>query len=70
LKGLSLLDSILDFFFDFTKDAQVGEASPHIANIGRLVEDMENKIRSDIKSALLLHHFSIFSVVLTQAVTI
>lgn len=27
------------------QDAQVSEASPHIANIGRLVEDMENKIR-------------------------
>jgi len=27
------------------QDTQVTEASPHIANIGRLVEDMENKIR-------------------------
>ncbi|GAB6031303.1 hypothetical protein CHUAL_009099 [Chamberlinius hualienensis] len=27
-------------------DAQVSEASPHIANIGRMVEDMENKIRN------------------------
>jgi len=27
------------------QDASVSEASPHIANIGRLVEDMENKIR-------------------------
>jgi len=27
------------------QDAPVSEASPHIANIGRMVEDMENKIR-------------------------
>lgn len=27
------------------QDASVSEASPHIANIGRLIEDMENKIR-------------------------
>jgi len=27
------------------QDATVSETSPHIANIGRLVEDMENKIR-------------------------
>jgi len=30
------------------QDAAVSEASPHIANIGRLVEDMENKIRSTL----------------------
>jgi len=30
------------------QDATVSEASPHIANIGRLVEDMENKIRSTL----------------------
>lgn len=30
------------------QDAQVGEASPHIANIGKLVEDMENKIRNTL----------------------
>ncbi|CAL8337021.1 unnamed protein product [Lota lota] len=30
------------------KDETVGESSPHIANIGRLVEDMENKIRSTL----------------------
>jgi capping protein beta len=29
-------------------DAPVSEASPHIANIGRLVEDMENKIRNTL----------------------
>uniref|UniRef100_A0A5F9DG71 F-actin-capping protein subunit beta n=1 Tax=Oryctolagus cuniculus TaxID=9986 RepID=A0A5F9DG71_RABIT len=28
------------------KDETVSDCSPHIANIGRLVEDMENKIRS------------------------
>ena len=26
----------------------VSETSPHIANIGRLVEDMENKIRNTL----------------------
>lgn len=30
------------------QDAQVSEASPHIANIGKLVEDMENKIRNTL----------------------
>ncbi|XP_063698487.1 F-actin-capping protein subunit beta-like [Culicoides brevitarsis] len=30
------------------QDAAVGETSPHIANIGRLVEDMENKIRNTL----------------------
>ncbi|KAL6464200.1 hypothetical protein MHYP_G00265170 [Metynnis hypsauchen] len=30
------------------KDETVSESSPHIANIGRLVEDMENKIRSTL----------------------
>uniref|UniRef100_A0A3P8UJ46 F-actin-capping protein subunit beta n=1 Tax=Cynoglossus semilaevis TaxID=244447 RepID=A0A3P8UJ46_CYNSE len=30
------------------RDETVGESSPHIANIGRLVEDMENKIRSTL----------------------
>ncbi|XP_013781869.1 LOW QUALITY PROTEIN: F-actin-capping protein subunit beta-like [Limulus polyphemus] len=29
-------------------DAAVSEASPHIANIGRMVEDMENKIRNTL----------------------
>lgn len=29
-------------------DAPVSEASPHIANIGRMVEDMENKIRNTL----------------------
>jgi capping protein beta len=29
-------------------DATVNESSPHIANIGRMVEDMENKIRSTL----------------------
>lgn len=30
------------------QDNTVSEASPHIANIGRLVEDMENKIRNTL----------------------
>ncbi|XP_046991724.1 F-actin-capping protein subunit beta [Schistocerca americana] len=30
------------------QDANVSEASPHIANIGRMVEDMENKIRNTL----------------------
>jgi len=30
------------------QDSAVSEASPHIANIGRLVEDMENKIRNTL----------------------
>lgn len=29
-------------------DAPVSETSPHIANIGRMVEDMENKIRNTL----------------------
>ncbi|KDR21348.1 F-actin-capping protein subunit beta isoform X2 [Zootermopsis nevadensis] len=29
-------------------DASVSEASPHIANIGRMVEEMENKIRNTL----------------------
>lgn len=29
-------------------DASVSESNPHIANIGRLVEDMENKIRNTL----------------------
>lgn len=30
------------------QDAAVNDANPHIANIGRLVEDMENKIRNTL----------------------
>ncbi|XP_037043505.1 F-actin-capping protein subunit beta [Bradysia coprophila] len=30
------------------QDASISESSPHIANIGRMVEDMENKIRSTL----------------------
>lgn len=29
-------------------DNSVSEASPHIANIGKMVEDMENKIRNTL----------------------
>ena len=32
-------------FRQVEQDASVSESSPHIANIGRMVEDMENKIR-------------------------
>lgn len=32
------------------KDSPVNETNPHIANIGRLVEDMENKIRMTLSS--------------------
>jgi len=31
------------------QDASVSEASPHIANIGKMVEEMENKIRNQIE---------------------
>jgi capping protein beta len=34
--------------FQIEQDAPVNEASPHIANIGRMVEDMENKIRNTL----------------------
>merc|ERR1712029_891771 len=30
------------------QDASVSEASPHIANIGKMVEEMENKIRNSL----------------------
>lgn len=30
------------------QDGTVNEQSPHIANIGRMVEDMENKIRNTL----------------------
>jgi capping protein beta len=30
------------------QDCTLGETTPHIANIGRMVEDMENKIRSTL----------------------
>lgn len=30
------------------QDSQVSDASPHIANIGKMVEDMENKIRTTL----------------------
>lgn len=34
--------------FQFEQDCQVSETSPHIANIGRMIEDMENKIRNTL----------------------
>lgn len=30
------------------QDSNINEQSPHIANIGRMVEDMENKIRNTL----------------------
>lgn len=30
------------------QDAPISETTPHIANIGRMVEDMENKIRNTL----------------------
>lgn len=30
------------------QDSAVSEVTPHIANIGRMVEDMENKIRNTL----------------------
>jgi hypothetical protein len=33
------------FLFQVEGDFPVSEQSPHIANIGRMIEDMENKIR-------------------------
>jgi len=30
------------------QDASVSDSSPHIANIGKMVEDMENKIRNTL----------------------
>lgn len=30
------------------QDSPISETSPHIANIGKMVEDMENKIRSTL----------------------
>nr|XP_023687050.1 F-actin-capping protein subunit beta [Paramormyrops kingsleyae] len=42
------LNSFCPLTAQMEKDETVGESSPHIANIGRLVEDMENKIRSTL----------------------
>lgn len=46
--NLKRLYSISSFLFQIEQDASVSESSPHIANIGRLVEDMENKIRNTL----------------------
>lgn len=35
-------------FFKVEQDWPISETSPHIANIGRMVEDMENKIRNTL----------------------
>lgn len=37
-----------DYDFQVEQDGNVNEQSPHIANIGRMVEDMENKIRNTL----------------------
>ena len=42
---MKLLDEII---FQCEQDCPVSEAVPHIANIGRMVEDMENKIRNTL----------------------
>lgn len=42
------LCNVLNVFTQAEQDNTVSEASPHIANIGRLVEDMENKIRNTL----------------------
>lgn len=34
--------------FQIEQDFSVNESNPHIANIGRMVEDMENKIRNTL----------------------
>ena len=47
------------------QDASVSEASPHIANIGRLVEDMENKIRNTLNE-IYFGKLGISSTVLDQ----
>ena len=40
-----ITENITVFAHQTEQDAPVSESSPHIANIGRMVEDMENKIR-------------------------
>ena len=42
---LMVTENIVFGTFQTEQDAPVSESSPHIANIGRMVEDMENKIR-------------------------
>ena len=43
--GMVKENNIVFGTFQTEQDAPVSESSPHIANIGRMVEDMENKIR-------------------------
>lgn len=47
LPGWSVSIATIDFS-QVEQDASISESSPHIANIGRMVEDMENKIRSTL----------------------
>lgn len=39
---------MLFYFKQIEQDMQLSETTPHIANIGKMVEDMENKIRSTL----------------------
>ena len=41
------------------QDASVSDSSPHIANIGKMVEDMENKIRYYVMYKILMYIVSI-----------
>jgi capping protein beta len=36
------------FFAQIEQDCVLSDSSPHLANIGKMVEDMENKIRSTL----------------------
>jgi len=46
MKQKPLLNTSL--LLQIEQDNSVSESSPHIANIGRMVEDMENKIRNTL----------------------
>lgn len=52
------LKSSNESFSQAEQDASVSEASPHIANIGRMVEDMENKIRNTLNEIYFGNSFS------------
>lgn len=48
LDGLKKKLRVFHLQLQVEQDAQISETSPHIANIGRMVEDMENKIRNTL----------------------
>lgn len=48
VKSWGLFYALMIACIQVETDANVSEASPHIANIGRMVEDMENKIRNTL----------------------